>query len=263
MLDEIVRNANLYFLVFARIIAMIELAPLLSSDAIPQFAKFGLAGFAAFIAFPAVQASGYPVPTNGLEYVLLLAGEALIGIIIAFFLETIYAAFQAAGQFFSLQIGFGASEVYDPLAQVEIPLMGQFLNNIAMFVFLTIGGFQKLFLVGIQNSFVSLRAVDLVTHRQQVLNLLLSGLSGLFEQAFIICVPILGTLLVVSVAMGLMSKAAPQMNLMTEGFSISIMVSFIMLLVAMPIMMETFARVIDNGFNVLQNFYGQVKGAKA
>jgi flagellar biosynthetic protein FliR len=260
VLDEIIGNANLYFLVLARVLALVELAPLLSSDAIPQFAKFALAGFGAFVAYPAVQASGYPVPTNGLEYAAVLVGEALVGVIIALFLDTVYAAFLAAGQFFSLHIGFGASEVFDPLAQVEIPLMGQYLNNVAMFAFLTIGGFQKLFLVGIQNSFMAFRAVDLALNRERFLQLLFSGLSGLFQQAFLIALPILGTLILITIAMGLLSKAAPQMNLMTEGFSISISVAFVMMLVSMPVMVETFARVVDNGFSVLEAFYAQVQG---
>jgi len=67
-----------------------------------------------------------------MAYALLLVGEAMIGLVMGFFLSIVYSAFTTAGQFFSLQIGFGASETYDPLAEVELPLMGQFLNLIAM-----------------------------------------------------------------------------------------------------------------------------------
>ncbi|MEI6875565.1 MAG: flagellar biosynthetic protein FliR, partial [Spirochaetota bacterium] len=109
---------NLFLLIAARILAMIEVAPLLSSDGVPQVAKIGLAGFAAAAVFPSVQASGYAVPNDGAAFALLLIGEAMIGLIMGFFLNALYSAFQAAGQLFSLQIGFGAMETYDPLAQV-------------------------------------------------------------------------------------------------------------------------------------------------
>ena len=61
----------------------------------------------------------------------------------------IFAVFQAAGQFFSLQMGFGASEVFDPLAQIEVPLMGQFLNLVGMLVFPGRGRGAEAVLVGV------------------------------------------------------------------------------------------------------------------
>jgi flagellar biosynthetic protein FliR len=64
--------------------------------------------------------------------------------------------------------------------------------------------------------------------------------------------PILGTLFLVSLTMGLLSKAAPQMNLLTEGFPISITVAFVLILATMPFLVESFAYVINNGFNVIE-----------
>ncbi len=72
-----------------------------------------------------------------MDYVLVVAGEVLIGLTLGFLLSMIFAVFQTAGQFFSLQMGFGASEVFDPLAQVELPLMGELLNLVALLVFIS------------------------------------------------------------------------------------------------------------------------------
>jgi flagellar biosynthetic protein FliR len=136
-------NALLYFLLFARIIAVIEVAPLLSSSSVPQIAKVTLALMTALIVLPGVAESGYPIPENGLSFAFLVVGEAILGIIIGFFLVVIFTAFQVAGQFFSLQMGFGASEVYDPLAQIEIPLMGQYINLMACSYSFRSGGFRR------------------------------------------------------------------------------------------------------------------------
>lgn len=254
-LKAIVDGAPLFLLVAARALALIEVAPLLSGDGIPQAAKIGLAGLASYAVFPAVQAAGYAVPGWGLEWVLLLCGEALIGILMGFFLLIVYSAFSGVGQLFSLQMGFGASEVYDPLAQVEIPLIGQFLNLIAMFAFLATGGFQKIFITGVWKSFQALKAADLASRRDDLLSFLLSSLSSVFQQCLIMALPILGTLFVISVAMGLLSKAAPQMNLMSEGFSISIIAAFLIMLAAVPFLMEAFSRMLDNGFSLLGTAY--------
>ena len=255
MLNELVAGAQLFFLLFVRITAMMAFAPLLSSGSIPRIAKIALALMSAALVFPMVQASGYPIPDSGLAYAAIAIGEAMIGIIMGFILAIIYAAFQTSGQMFSLQMGFGASQVFDPLAQIEIPLMGQFLNLVAMFVFVFTQGFQKIFLTGVYYSFQSVRAVDLVLLRDDLLTTMLRGLSALFQNALIIALPILGTLFVIQIVMGLLGKAAPQMNLLVMGFPISIGVAFIIILVTIPFLMESFDRLIGVGFDHLMVFF--------
>lgn len=256
MFNGIVEGADLYFLIAVRVLALIEVAPLLSSDAIPQVAKLALAGFTAAIVYPWVRESGYPIPDSIGPYLALLVGEALVGIVMGFFLVAVQAAFVTAGQFFSVQMGLSASEVYDPMAQVEIPLMGQFLNLVAMIVFLEMGGFRDLFLIGVRGSFQSMKAVDLVLHREGYFQYILGATSLLFKNALTLALPILGTLLVISVTMGLLSKAAPQMNLLTEGFPLSMGIAYLVLYGSLPYLMEAFGRLIDAGFVDLAKMIG-------
>ncbi|MDR3304031.1 MAG: flagellar biosynthetic protein FliR [Treponema sp.] len=255
MFDEILRAAPAFLLVAARALAMMETAPLISSDAIPQVAKLALAGFAAYSAFPTALASGWNVSAYGLNFVYLVIGEGIIGIITGFYLTIIFSAFATAGQFFSLQMGFGASETFDPLSQVENPLLGQYLNIVAMLVFLMTGGFQELFLGGFWRSIQTINIISLVEGREYVITMLLSGLSGLFLDAIIISMPILGTLFLTSLATGLISKAAPQINILSEGFPISITVAFVLIFASMPFMVEAFSRVIDVGFKNIETLY--------
>lgn len=261
-LDGLVNNAQIFFLIFARVIMIVEIAPLFSSGGIPQLAKIGLALLTSTLLLPGMIGTYSPVPQTVLEYVLLLTGEALVGVVIAFFLVVIFAAFQVAGEFFSLPMGFGASEVFDPMAQVEIPLMGQYFNTAAMFVFLSVGGFQKIFLTGIAGSFHSVRAIDFAVYHADIASLLISSLSHLFEQAFIISLPILGTLFLVQITLGLLAKAAPQLNLLMLGFPISITVAFLVILFTLPVIMGFFGKVIDASFLQLQSIYDHIQAAK-
>jgi len=256
LFNEILNGADLYFLIAVRVLALIETAPLLSSDGIPQAAKVALAGLTAAAVYPWVRDAGYPLPNTIGPYLALLVGEALIGIVMGFFLVAVQAAFVTAGQFFSLQMGFGASEVYDPLAQIEIPLMGQYLNLVAMLVFIEVGGFRNIFLIGVRGSFQAMKAVDLVLRRGRFFEYLLGATSLLFKNAMTLALPILGTLLVISVTMGLFSRAAPQMNLLTEGFPLNIGIAFIVMFGSLPFMMEAFGRLIDAGFLDLANMIG-------
>jgi flagellar biosynthetic protein FliR len=261
-LSQILGNAPVFLLLAVRALAMIQTAPLLSSDSIPQVAKFALAGFAAFCVFPEASAqSGWAAlpgiwsGTFSLSFLLLVGGEAIIGIIIGFFMTIIFAAFSTAGQFFSLQMGFGASETFDPLSQVENPLMGQFLNLVAMLVFLVIGGFRELFITGFWRSVQSLNILALAAKHEQVAMTLAGGLSRLFLDAIMISMPILGTLFLTSLTTGLISKAAPQINILSEGFPISITVAFILIMATLPFMIEGFSRVINSGWHGMEALF--------
>ncbi|MDR1106519.1 MAG: flagellar biosynthetic protein FliR [Treponema sp.] len=258
VLNDILLWGPAFLLVAVRALGMIETAPLLSIDAVPQIAKVALAGFAAYAAFPGALARGWELEPYGLSFVLLAAGEAIIGIITGFFLTIIFSVFSTAGQFFSLQMGFGASETFDPLSQIENPLLGQYLNLVAMLVFLSAGGFYKLFLGGFWRSIESINIVSLVEGREQVVGMLLSGLSRLFLDAIIISMPILGTLFLTSLATGLISKAAPQINILSEGFPISITVAFLLIFASLPFMTEAFSRVIDAGYQGVESLYVRI-----
>jgi flagellar biosynthetic protein FliR len=127
-----------------------------------------------------------------------------------------------------------------------------------MLVFLLSGGFQELFLGGFWRSVQSINIAALAAGREHTLAMLLGGLSRLFLDAIIISMPILGTLFLSSLATGLISKAAPQINILSEGFPISITVAFLLIFASLPFMMEAFSRVIDTGFASFQDLLVRV-----
>ena len=263
MSAELLGNVNIALAVFARIFAMLSVAPLLSSGSIPGMARAGLALFLTVVVYPGVAAAGYEIPARVGHYALLVLGEALLGVVMGLFMLLVFAAFQVAGEFFSLQMGLGASVVFDPMAQVEVPLMGQFLYLVSMLVFLQVDGFQQFLIAGVERSFRILRAVDLVTGRDELLRTFLGALGGLFESALTISFPILGTLLLVSVSLGLLAKAAPQMNLLMMGFPISLAVAFIVLLLVTPYLMRAFAAILNTSFEAMVSLMGRMAAGGA
>jgi flagellar biosynthetic protein FliR len=191
----------------------------------------------------------------GLRFALLVIGEAVIGIITGFFMNLIFAAFSTAGQFFSLQMGFGAAETFDPVSQQENPLMGQYLSLVALLTFIATGGLNQLFFGSFRRSIEALSVLALVQGREHIVAMLLGGLTKLFANAFILSLPILGTLFLTSLATGLISKAAPSINILSEGFPLSITVAFVLIHATLPFMVEAFAAVINAGFAALQDWY--------
>jgi len=251
---SLVEQARLYLLVFARVAALLRTAPLTSSTAIPPLARGGLAFFVAVLFHSSVDALYGPVPRVGLNYALSLVAEVALGIIMGLFLQLIFSIFQTAGQMFSFQMGFGASQVYDPLAQVEIPLIGQFLNLIGIGVFLSISGMVRIFVMGLVGSFNVLKGTDFLASSTFLRNTLIGSIGGLFEHSLILAFPILGTLILVSVTMGLLAKAAPQMNLLLVGFPLQIGVGFIIMLIATPFIAEKMSILVDMGFELIEAY---------
>ena len=265
LLEEILKNAPLFLLVFGRIFAFLMSLPLFSARNVPSQAKIALALYFSYFIFTQVDFSHFlPYLTEdgvfSMQYLLLLIGEFLIGIINGFYVTIIFAAFSTAGQFVAFQMGFSAASSYDSLSQVENPLMGQFFNLIAMLVFMQTHWFQKLFLQGLVTSFSSLNAISIVQSTESIVKFVLSGLSSLFVDALVISLPVMGSLFLISICTGLLTKAAPQMNLLSEGFPIMIMLAFVIIAFILPDMIDFFVRSFEKGFADLFDFFKNVSG---
>lgn len=268
MLDLILIKAPVYLLIFVRCFALIMTLPLFSTRAVSRIAKVALAGYMSFFLMGSADLSAYNsfLGSDGafsLYYIMLLIGEGFIGIIIGFYISIIFAAFSTAGQFTAFQMGFSAASTYDAMAQVENPLMGQFFNFIAMLVFMQNQWFQRLFLGGLTSSFKTLTAISIAECHNSLVVFMLKGLSKLFTDAMIIALPIMGTLLLITVCTGLLSKAAPQMNLLSEGFPIMILTAFLLIMLLLPSMSDFFVRSFAGGFKNLEDLFlnigGQIK----
>ena len=262
MVEEIISKAPVFLLVAVRCLALIMTMPLLSSRSISRRAKIALAAYMAYFITPQLSLSTGPfadyqsyIALDGsftLEYILLLIGEALIGVIIGFYITTIFAAFSTAGQFFAFQMGFSASEAYDALSQVENPLMGQFLNYTGMLIFLQNHWFQNIFLGGLVSSFKTINCFAIVQHSDKLLRFMVGSLTTLFADALVIALPLMGTLFLINVTMGILSKAAPTMNLLSEGFPILIMTAFFVIALILPNLCELFTSSFIDGFRQIQ-----------
>jgi flagellar biosynthesis protein FliR len=265
MLDRIVAQAPVFLLIAVRCFAFLMTLPLFSMRSVPRVAKIALAGYMAYLIMPYASFSVYTpyISKNGsfdLTYIMLLIGEGMIGVIMGFYVTIIFAAFSTAGQFFAFQMGLSASEVYDSLSQVENPLMGQYLNLVAMLIFLQNRWFQKIFLKGLAGSFTTMNVFKLLDAREKIVKFLAGGLTQLFADALVISLPILGTLMLLTVCMAILSRAAPQMNLLSEGFSLMLLVAFFVITVLMPSLCDFFERSFNAGITGLIELFAATGG---
>lgn len=234
-----------------RMSSMMVIAPFYASGVIPFRIKAILSFLISLVIFPIVAHNGYGITGSMGEYALFVLREVTIGLYIGFLISVIVAGFQLSGEFFSVQIGFGINEVIDPLAQISIPLVGQLKNLIGLLVFLVIGGHHFL----IKAVYRSYELVPLLSLKQGVIGGLLKFMtytfSGMFIVALKIALPIVATIFLVSISMGVLSKAAPQMNIMMLGFPVKIMVAFGVMLVITPLIVRIMFVSLDRSFKFL------------
>lgn len=246
---------QLFTLLFARLLALLSVMPALGGAGISFFYRVAIAFLVSLIVTPVVD---FPPEIEAIiknSYVTLVLEQVFIGVLIGVSLQFIFGAFQMAGEFFSVQIGFGISEVFDPLAQVSLPLIGTVKNLMALYVFF-ISSSHLLTIEAVVYSFHTQPflghdfLLDLSTHGGLLEFLtLISG--AMFLVGLKIAIPIMGTLLLVSITLGILSKAAPQMNILMLGFPLKIMVAFVVLTWASPVIVESMTAHFDTFFQHL------------
>jgi len=237
-MEYFVNHFQVFLLVMVRLNAMIIVAPFFSSGVIPVRLKALLSFLMALVIFPAIASKGFNVSGNMGVYYLMIIREVATGIYLGFLVSIIFSAFQLAGQFFAVQIGFGMSEVLDPLAQVSIPLVGQLKNLIGLLVFLAMNGHHFL-IEAIYRSYELAPVLSLdVSSTGKLFQYLMHSFSGMFIVALKIALPVIGIIFLISVSMGVLAKAAPQMNIMMLGFPLKIIVAFGIMLLISPLIIR-------------------------
>lgn len=233
-----VYHFQVFLLIMMRMSAMIAVAPFFSSDVIPFRIKALLAFMVTLVIFPMITAKGYRIPGDMGGYFLMVMREVAIGLFIGFLVSVIFASFQLAGQYFAVQIGFGINEVLDPVAQVSVPLVGQYKNLIGLLVLLAMNG-HHMMIQGVYRSYelAPLLSVD-KAYMSAMLKSVVHVFSGMFVVALKISLPVIAIVFLVTVSLGVLAKVAPQMNIMMLGFPFKIAVSFVVMFVTAPLVVK-------------------------
>ncbi len=247
-MEYFVYHFQLFLLIMTRMGAMMVIAPFYSSGVMPFKMKAVLIFFTSILIFPVISGRGVVMPAHMGGYTLLVVQEIMIGLFIGFLVAVLFSAFQLAGQYFAVQIGFGINEVIDPLGQVSIPLVGQFKNLIGLLVFLAING-HHFMIQAIYRSYELAPVMHLgPTMAGGLMRYMAHSFSGMFVVALKISLPVVATVFLVTVSMGILAKAAPQMNIMMLGFPFKIMVSMAVLLLTAPLIVRVMHVSLDRTF---------------
>lgn len=232
-----------FLLVFTRISGIFTAAPIFGSRNFPVYAKAGLALLISYIIFPLVYSAKAVIPDQMLAYAFMVISELLIGLLIGYISTFVFSAVQMAGQLLDMQIGFGIVNVIDPQFGQQIPLVGNFKYILALLVFLASNGHHVL-LSALFDSFKMIPVTGVVFNTH-IVELVVDMMFTLFITALKISLPILSALLLTDMALGILAKTMPQMNIFIVGIPGKIIIGLFVLALAMPV----YIAFLEVGFN--------------
>lgn len=218
---------------FLRVLGVFTTAPVLSSRAFPVRARIALAFLVALCA----QATLPNQPVAGLNDAAMLGTlvqQVGIGMAIGFAVRLVFAAVEFAGELVGLQMGLNFASFFDPVSNAQASAVSRFFGNIAVLFFVVVQGHLTV-LMAVLRSFEAFPVGGSLMAALGRMRLHELG-TELFASALWIALPMIGLLLFVNLALGVISRVAPQMNIYAIGFPVTLTAGLAGIALVLPMM---------------------------
>jgi flagellar biosynthetic protein FliR len=252
-METILQSLPVFLLIFCRITAFFVVVPVFSSQGVPTTFKIGISFFVALVVFSA-NGTGLTI-TQDFSYILLIAREVLIGLLLGFVGYLMFMAIQTAGSFIDIQIGFGIANVIDPMTGTSAPILGNFKYMIALLMFLSMNGHHHLLDAIVysykwvpMNNDLFLGMID-----GSLSEFLVRTFAQSFVLAFQMSAPLVTALFLTDVGLAFLARTAPQYNVFVIGVPLKIIIGLALLLVLMPGLAVLFQNLFDIMFESMEN----------
>lgn len=225
-------DAWLVALIFplTRILALIATAPIIGNRQVPVRVKVGLAVILTIAIAPTL--NDLPqVSVGSAAGMLILVQQILIGTAMGFTMRMIFTAVEMAGDLSGMQMGLGFASFFDPVNASFTPILAQWMGVVASLAFLAMDGHLFMFM-GLAESFRTL-PIGQMMPRAAFLDIASWG-GNIFAYAVQISLPLLAALLITNLALGILTRAAPQLNLFAVGFPVTLSIGLVILALTMP-----------------------------
>lgn len=232
----------------ARVLGMVATAPVFSNAAIPARIRLiiGLAiGFGIAPALPPMPA----VSIGSWAGLFIMMQQSLIGIAMGFTISLAFAAINVAGDLIGLQMGLSFAVFYDPNSHGQTPVLTNYIALFAALVFLALNG-HLLALAALMESF-TLIPVSATPFAAKGFAALVSSAAMIFASGLMLSLPMIASLLIANLALGVLSRVAPSLNLFAVGFPVTMLAGFTVLALSAPLIGGAFEGLYDRGFSAL------------
>lgn len=235
---------NNFFWPFLRIGALFVAAPVFSARTVPLRIRIILVLLITLVIQPALPALPPLDPLSAGGFLLILQ-QIGIGLVMGFLVQLMFAAMVMAGQVIATTMGLGFASMVDPQSGVQVTMLGQFYVIVATLLFLAVDGHLVLIQM-IADTFtlvpVTANPLDI-----SVFNNAVVFAAQIFTSSLLIALPAITGILLVNIAFGVMTKAAPQLNIFALGFPMTIIAGFVLMLLSFSAMLPVVVEFFRNG----------------
>lgn len=246
---ELTSLIGTYLWPFFRIAALVAAAPLLGTQTVPVRIRLGLALVLTLVIAPVLP----PVPVVdplSAEAMRMIIAQIMIGLAMGFALQLVFSAFVVGGQIISMGMGLGFAAMNDPVSGVSVPVIGQFYTVTVTLLFLALNG-HLMIIEALADSF---RTLPVGTQGIALAGIweLVNWAGRMFMWAVLIALPAMGALLLANIGFGIMTRAAPQLNIFAVGFMAIILLGLLIVRVTLPALLPQLTSLMDEIFELLR-----------
>lgn len=231
--DLLQNHAAVFLLLMTRISGIFIIAPFFGSQNIPVYFRAGIAFAITLVIFPVVdQKQTMEVPITIIGYSMAVLSELFVGWLIGFVAYITLAAVNMAGIIMDMQVGFSVVSVMDPTSGQQNPLIGSFLYYLTLIIFVVTNGHHVLLAALVR----SVDAIPLLgmNFNTALADLMVDFTAGIFVTGVKIALPITFAILLNNVALGILARTMPQMNIFVVGIPLQIVIGTFVLAIVIP-----------------------------
>jgi flagellar biosynthetic protein FliR len=236
-----------------RVAALVSVAPIFSARMIPRRVRLMLVLALTWAILPFIKSTPIIEPLSPAG-VLVVAQQILIGLSMGFLFRLAFTALELGGLMIATQIGLGFASLIDPQNGTQSPVLSQFYTLLGTLVFLGLNGHLMLVQLLVDSFAVLPIAPDGVD--RDLLWILVTCASRMFAGAVLISLPAVASLLVVNLAFGVMTRAAPQLNIFSVGFPITLILGLLIILYSLPTLLHQLNNLFSEAFQSVGQLLG-------
>lgn len=236
-----------------RIAALMMTAPIFGARTVPRRVRVGFSVLLALAIAPVLPAPP-AVDVFSPTAVFIIMQQLLIGVMMGFALQVVISAVTTGGQMIAMQMGLGFAAMVDPQNGAQTPLLSQFYVVMVILIFLGLNGHLVMFEV-LYDSFISM-PIGQASMPLDNLWLLVRWSGEIFAGAVGMAIPAIASLLIVNFAFGIMTRAAPQLNIFAIGFPITLMLGFGVILATLPSFLPQSTSMFNDAYHLIRGITG-------
>jgi flagellar biosynthetic protein FliR len=247
------QNIDLFLLILIRLLAFLFILPVFSGSNVPVFVKAGFSLFLAAIVYFSGNFERIPYDAHIFGYVLLMLKEFLVGFITAFIVNILFTVFYFIGQLVDFQVGFSMVSVFDPVSQLQVPITGNLFYLLVTILFVQSGGLGSM-IYTIAKSYEILPVGEaFIAGNASIMRYMVDIMVNYFILGVKFALPVVGTVLLVDIALGILTKAVPQMNVFVVGVPIKILVGLSVLYLIIPVFGTIYSSIYEDAVRFVMN----------